>query len=58
MEKWNDKKDLNLPYLCLVGEWKCGRTKIFFVCLRNKKKKKKKERIENRIFINLLICPY
>ena len=42
MEKWNDKKDLNLPYLCLVGEWKCGRTKIFFVCLRNKKKKKKK----------------
>ena len=53
MEKWNDRKDLNFPYLCLVGRCKCGGIENFFYLLE-----KKNERIENRICINLLICSY
>ena len=47
MEKWEDRKDLVFPYMCLVGgveNWE-GR-KIF--CLVGKKK----ERMENVVYIN------
>ena len=47
MEKWEDRKDLVFPHVCLVGEvekWEGG--KIF--CLVEKKS----ERIENVVYIN------
>ena len=54
IEKWNDRIDFNFRYLCLVSGWKCGGIKKNFFCLVEKKN----EKIENKIYINLLICPY
>ena len=53
MEKWEDKKDFNFPYLCLVGRVEKWRDEKRF-CLVEKRN----EMIENKVCINLLICPY
>ena len=53
MEKWNDRKDLVFPRMCLVGgveKWNGG--KVF--CLIEEKN----ESIENVVYINWLLCPY
>ena len=34
MEKWDDRKDLVFPHLCLVEEWKSRGMENFFVWLR------------------------
>ena len=53
IKKWEDKKDLVFSYMCLVGRIeKWGEGKLFYLV------EKKNERIENRVYINLLICPY
>ena len=47
MEKWEDRKDLVFPHVCLVGgveKWECGK----FFCLA----REKKERMENVVDIN------
>ena len=53
MEKWENRKYLTFPLVCLVGEmekWDVG--KLF--CLVGKKKWK----MENVIYINWLLYPY
>ena len=47
MEKWEDRKDLVFPHVCLVGgveKWEGG--KLFYLV------EKKSERIENVVHIN------
>ena len=47
MEKWEDRKDLVFPHVCLVGgveKWEGG--KLFYLV------EKKSERIENVVYIN------
>ena len=53
MEKWENRKDLIFPHVCLVGgveKWEGE--KLF--CLVGEKK----ERMKNIIYINRLLCPY
>ena len=53
MEKWEDKKDLVFPRMCLVGgveKWEDG--KLFYLV------EKKSGRIENVVYINGLFYPY
>ena len=53
MEKWEDRKDLVFPRVCLVGEmekWRDGK----LLCLDEKKN----ERMKNIVGINLLLYPY
>ena len=52
IEKWKDRKDLVFSYMCLVGRVKKWRDGKFF-CLVEKKS----ERIENKVCINLPLCP-
>ena len=52
IKKWEDKKDLVFSHMCLVGRIeKWGEGKLFYLV------EKKNERIENRVYINLLLCP-
>ena len=51
VKKWEDGKDLVFPYVCLVGEmkkWEGG--KLFYLV------GEKRGRIENVVYINLLLC--
>ena len=53
MEKWEDRKDVVFPHVCLVGgveKWENG--KLF--CLVGEKN----GRMENVVYINWLLCPY
>ena len=53
MEKWENRKDLIFPHVCLVGgveKWEGE--KLF--CLVGEKK----ERMKNIIYIIRLSCPY
>ena len=53
MEKWDDRKYLVFPHLCLVGrvkKWRDG--KLFYLV------KIKNERMKNKVDINLPLCPY
>ena len=53
MKKWEDRRDFSFPRLCLVGrveKWRDG--KLFCLVM------KINGRIENRVCINLHICPY
>ena len=53
MKKWKNKKYINFPHLCLVGRAKKWRyEKLFYLV------EKRNEMIENRVCINLFICPY
>ena len=52
MEKWEDRKDLVFPCVCLVGEMEKWRDKKL-VCLDEKKN----ERMKNIVGINLLLYP-
>ena len=46
MEKWRDRKDFSFSNLCLVGRVEKWRDeKLFYL-------------IENKVYINLLLCPY
>ena len=53
MEKWEDRKDLVFPHVCLVGgmeKWNGGKP----FCLVGEKK----ERMEIVVYINWLLCLY
>ena len=53
MKKWENKKDFSFPHLCLVGRVKKWRDEKLFYLVE-----KRNEMIENRVCINLFICPY
>ena len=53
IEKWEDRKYLIFSDMSLVGRMEKWRDEKF-ICLV----KKKNKRMENKIGINLLLCPY
>ena len=53
MEKWEDRKDLVFPHLCLVGRMEKQRDGKLF-CLV----KIKNEMMKNKVDINLPLYPY
>ena len=53
IEKWEDKKDLVFPRVCLVGKMEKWRDEKL-ICLDEKKN----ERMKNIVGINLLLYPY
>ena len=53
IEKWKNKRDLIFSHLCLVGRMEKSRNEklIYLVEMKN-------GRMENKIGINLPLCPY
>ena len=52
-EKQEDRKDLGFSHMCLIGRVEKWRDEKLFYLVE----KKKKKRIQNRVCINLLLCP-
>ena len=52
IEKWKDRKDLVFSHVCLVDRVEKWRDGKLFCLVENKS-----ERIENKVCINLPLCP-
>ena len=53
MKKWDDRKDLVFPHVCLVGRVEKWEGEKLFCLVREEK-----ERMKNVIYINWLLYPY
>ena len=53
MKKWDDRKDLVFPHLCLVGRVEKQRDEKLFCLVEIKN-----ERMKNKVDINLPLYPY
>ena len=53
MKKYEDIRDFSFPRSCLVGKMEKWRNEKLFYLVE-----KRNGKIENKVYINLLICPY
>ena len=53
MKKWDNKKDLVFPHLCLIGRMEKQRNGKFFCLIEIKN-----EMMKNKVDINLPLYPY